>query len=436
MNQAQPPLQMWGGMECTINRVGSTYFDQLALSGNLQRIEQDTRRFADLGLRTLRTCLQWERFQATQAAGGDPWAVFDETMNSLQAETIEPIVGLIHHGSGPPSTSLIDLEFPEKLADYAFQVARRYPWVTAYTPVNEPNTTARFSCLYGHWFPHHHSLASYARAMVNQVKGTVLSMQAIRSVQPRARLITTEDAGRISSTEPLHAERAFREARRWLCTDLLCGCVQPGHGLYLWLLENGIGAGELRWLADNACPPDVLGLNYYLTSDRFLDHRTEIYPPELAGGDTGGQPWVDIEALRVDPAGLAGARDILLDGWKRYGVPVAITECHLGDCPENQVQWLAEIWNGALEARAAGAEVVAVTAWALLGSFNWPCLCTQDLGLYEPGVFTLGTPGGEPQATPLAAAIRESATSGSGAAGKPDQRSWWREETRLIFPAP
>ena len=27
---APPPLEMWGGVECTVNRVGDRWFDQLA----------------------------------------------------------------------------------------------------------------------------------------------------------------------------------------------------------------------------------------------------------------------------------------------------------------------------------------------------------------------------------------------------------------------
>jgi len=32
---------------------------------------------------------------------------------------IRPIVGLLHHGSGPRHTSLVDLDFPEKLTEFA-----------------------------------------------------------------------------------------------------------------------------------------------------------------------------------------------------------------------------------------------------------------------------------------------------------------------------
>jgi len=53
------PLELWGGVECTLNRVGDTYFDQLQWSGHDRRIE-DLDLFAGLGLRALRYPILWE----------------------------------------------------------------------------------------------------------------------------------------------------------------------------------------------------------------------------------------------------------------------------------------------------------------------------------------------------------------------------------------
>ena len=43
-------LELWGGAECTVNRVGDTYFDQLRWSGHDLRLA-DIDRFASLGIR-------------------------------------------------------------------------------------------------------------------------------------------------------------------------------------------------------------------------------------------------------------------------------------------------------------------------------------------------------------------------------------------------
>ncbi len=420
----QLPLELWGGVECTVNRVHDTFYDQLDRSGHRLRAVDDLELFASLGIRTLRTALHWEQFEKTGS-----WTQWDELMTTMQRLEIAPIVGLVHHGSGPLSTDLLDPMFAEKLAAFALQVARRYPHVLDYTPVNEPQTTSRFATLYGLWYPHHRSMASYVRAMFNQVKGIVLAMQAIRTVQPLARLIHTEDGGETFATPQLESYRVEREHRRWLGVDLLCGRVDESHPLFGFLHAHGLTRDEILWFGENPCPPSVVGLNYYVTSDRFLDHRLELYPPR-SGGDTGKEPLVDIEAVRVRIDGMAGVNTILRQAWDRYGIPVAITEAHLGSDPLEQARWLYEVWSEAESARLSGVEVRAVTAWALLGSYNWCHLCTLDTDAYEAGVFDMTS--GVPVSTPLAALARQLAR-GLEPANAVKQPGWWRSLDRLTI---
>ncbi len=428
MSINQSPLELWGGVECTINRVRNTFHDQCAWSGHRDQVEADLELFADLGLQTLRTAFPWEHF-----AHSEDWRFADRAIGAMERMRMRPIVGLLHHGSGPHDTSLLDPAFAPRLAAFALQVAQRFPWVSDYTPVNEPQTTSRFSCLYRHWYPHHGSPRSYVRALLNQVKGVALAMEAIRSVQPEARLIHTEDAGRTFSTPPLESFRIEREHRRWLGLDLLCGCVLRDHPLFHFLLHHGADERELLWFAEHPCPPSVIGLNYYVTSDRFLDHRVELYPSSFRGGDTGSEPLVDIEAVRIMPEGIAGAKSVLLEAWHRYKLPLAITEAHLGSTPHEQVRWLTEIWQGAEDALACGADVRAVTAWGLLGLHNWSNLCTQDADAYEAGVFDVSS--GTRRSTELATLVQQLAT------GQPPQHpalsspGWWRTDSRLTLPA-
>ena len=50
---------IWGGIECTINRVGQVYYNQLIRSGHANRVS-DIDRLAGLGLKTVRYPLLWE----------------------------------------------------------------------------------------------------------------------------------------------------------------------------------------------------------------------------------------------------------------------------------------------------------------------------------------------------------------------------------------
>ena len=49
----EPPLELWGGIECTVNRVGYRYHDQLRCAGHHLRTD-DLDAVATLGVRALR----------------------------------------------------------------------------------------------------------------------------------------------------------------------------------------------------------------------------------------------------------------------------------------------------------------------------------------------------------------------------------------------
>jgi dTDP-4-dehydrorhamnose reductase len=429
-------LELWGGVECSVNRVGRDYFDQLERGGHARR-PADLGLFAALGLSALRYPVLWER-TAPEGPERADWSWADERLTRLRSLGIRPVVGLVHHGSGPRDTSLIDPSFPEKLARFARAVAGRYPWVEDYTPVNEPLTTARFSGLYGHWYPHGRDELTFARALLAQCRAVVLSMRAVREVNPRARLVQTEDLGKIFSTGALRYQAEFENERRWLTFDLLCGRVRRAHPMWDYLAWAGIGETELEWFLANPCPPDIVGVNHYLTSERFLDERVERYPPHTHGGN-GRHAYADVEAVRARAEGCAGPHALLAEAWERYRLPLAVTEAHLGCTREEQLRWFVEVWDAARRLREGGADVRAVTAWALLGSFDWDGLLTRDCDRqgaracehYEPGVFDLRAPA--PRPTALARLLTKLARGEEPCHPVLDAPGWWRRLDRLLY---
>jgi hypothetical protein len=111
-----PPLQLWGGVECTVNRVGDSYHDQLELTGHAGRIE-DLQRVGALGIRRLRYPVLWERVAPADPLRPD-WRWVDRRLARLRSLGIAPIAGLVHHGSGPPYAGLLDDNFAVQLAAY------------------------------------------------------------------------------------------------------------------------------------------------------------------------------------------------------------------------------------------------------------------------------------------------------------------------------
>src|SRR5205814_9713611 len=93
-------LELWGGLECTVNRVGDRYVDQL--SRYTPRLD-DLDQLAALGIRRLRYPVLWERVELSADPEAE-WRRVEEQLLKLVELGIEPIVGLVHHGSGPPHT--------------------------------------------------------------------------------------------------------------------------------------------------------------------------------------------------------------------------------------------------------------------------------------------------------------------------------------------
>ena len=422
-----PDLALWGGLECTVNRVRDNYFSQMDRNGHAGRL-QDIERFASLGIGAIRYPVLWER-TAPDGVDKADWSWPDERLPALRKLGVNPIVGLVHHGSGPRHTSLVDPAFPELLAEYAGAVAARYPWVEYYTPVNEICTTARFSGLAGIWYPHGGDEATFVRALLVQCRATVLSMRAIRAVNPDAKLVQTDDLSKTYGTPEMEQISGFFNERRWLAWDLLCGMIDESHQLWHYLRESGAGEEELRWFRDNPCPPDVVGVNYYITSERWLDHRPERYP-ETHRHVFRGVPHADIEAPRALATPTPGIAPLLMETWERYGLPIAITEAHIDANREDQLRWLLEIWNSALKARQQGADVRAVTVWALLGSFDWNCLVTECRGYYEPGPYDVRGPA--PRPTAVATLMRELASKRPLSNPVLQGEGWWRRPGRFL----
>lgn len=422
-------MEMWAGVECTVNRVGDRYFNQLERNGHGTRLD-DLNLFAELGISTIRYPVLWELIAPNGLQNAD-WSWADERLERLQELGIRPIVGLVHHGSGPIHTSLIDRNFAPGLAEFAQAVQERYPWVELFTPVNEPLTTARFSGLYGHWYPHGRDNATFICALITQCRATALSMQAIRQVNPDAKLVQTEDLCKVFSTPFMAYQAEFENERRWLSLDLLCGKINREHPLWDYLCWSGVSEADLEWFLAHPCPPDIIGMNHYLTSDRFLDERLELYPAWTHGGN-GKHQYADVEAVRVCAEGIAGPSALIKEVWQRYKLPIAVTEVHHGCTREEQLRWLKEVWDAANSVRSEGVDIQAITAWSLLGSFDWNSLVTRVEGCYESGVFDLRSP--KPRATALARMLRDLATQRTHDHPVLDVPGWWHRPQRLLYP--
>lgn len=417
--------EIWGGVECTINRVNNHYLDQLELAG-LYNNPEYLDSIINLGLKQIRFPVLWEKHQPALSTQID-WSFTEDCLHKFRENNIEPIVGLLHHGSGPAFTDLLHEDFPVLFAEYAAKVAEKFPWVQYYTPVNEPLTTARFSGLYGLWYPHKKNDVSFIKMLLNELKATVLAMQAIRKINPEAKLIQTEDLGKTYSTPLLAYQSDFENHRRWLTFDILCGKVNSLHPLWKYLMRLGFEKEKLHFFINNHCPPDLIGVNHYITSERYLDENTEHYPNRSVGGNT-LHAYADVEAVRVHIEEPHGLEHLLKEIWERYNLPIAITEAHLNCTREDQLRWFNHVYKVACKLKSDGVDIRAVTAWALFGSFGWNKLLTSINGEYETGVFDISA--GYVRPTALSNLIKNIGEGNNAVKPLLGQHGWWKQQSR------
>ncbi len=190
----------------------------------------------------------------------------------------------------------------------------------------------------------------------------------------------------------------------------------------------GIKDSTLNFFIENAMPPDIMGFNYYITSERYLDDDLKKYPLH-AHGSNEIQDYADVEAIRINHGNPFGLTVLLEEAWKRYKIPIAITEAHLNSGREDQLRWLNEIVNSCYDAQEIGIDIKAVTFWSLFGAYGWNKLLTNKNMDYEPGAFDLRSI--EPRPTAIAAFIKNMVLEKSDAHPIINQKGWWHQKNRF-----
>jgi dTDP-4-dehydrorhamnose reductase len=256
-------------------------------------------------------------------------------------------------------------------------------------------------------------------------------MRAIREVNPGALHVTTEDLGKTFSTPKLAYQARHENNRRWLSLDLLAGRVDERHPFWHMLLEAGCPEPLLADLRGGEAAPDIIGINHYLTSERYLDERSDLYPGQPVGSN-GIDSYCDLEAVRMPHlAGKTGPAARLREAWARYRIPLAITEVHHGCSREEQVRWLHDMWTAASKVRSEGADVRGVTLWSLFGNVDWRSLLTKREGIYDVGAFD--TRSGKLRPTMVARAAASLAQGQALEHPVLEGRPWWRRLNRFYL---
>jgi beta-glucosidase/6-phospho-beta-glucosidase/beta-galactosidase len=360
-------------------RPGQRALDEYELMGHYEHWRADLALVRDLGLQALRWGVPW--YKVEPQPGQFDWRWTDEVLPYLVEELgIAPIVDLMHYGC--PfwlRREFANERYPQAVAAYAHAFAERYKsLVQWYTPLNEPIVNALQCGMHAAWPPYLRGERGYIQVMLQIAKGIVRSVEAIRGADPQAVIAHVEATGLSRSARQDLAPLAVEEQRRgYLCFDLLTGRVTPEHPLFPWLVRNGATPDDLAWLAGQATPIDVMGMNFYpqwSTRQLTTDKRGRL-------------------AFQIVEDNGAGFAELIEDYYRRYRRPIMITETSAVGLDSVRSAWLEASLAAIKGLRARGIPVIGYTWFPLFTMVDWRYRTgSEPLTSYylELGLYSLG----------------------------------------------
>ena len=346
------------GIECsnpTIDQ-GRIRRDLLEECGHYARWRDDLRLTRELGLKVLRYGLPYHKVHL----GPDRYdfSFADEAMAEIQWLGITPILDLLHFGVPDWLGNFQNPELPVHFAAYAGTVAKRYPWVRFYTPVNEIYVCAKASGKDGVWNEQLKTDRGFVTAMKHLVAASILATQAIAEQRPDVIIVQSESAEYIHEAKALQSkETRMANKQRFISLDLLYANA-PDAETYIYLTDNGLTKDEYDWFMAGEPPGyQIMGNDYYGRNEHI------ILP------DGGRCPADDV----------MGWYQITREYYQRYKKPVMHTETNVFD-PEEAKSWLWKQWINVLRMRADGVPVLGFTWYSLIDQVDWDVQLAEKRG--------------------------------------------------------
>jgi beta-glucosidase/6-phospho-beta-glucosidase/beta-galactosidase len=259
-------------------------------------------------------------------------------------------------------------ELPLHFASYAGEVAKRYPWVRMYTPINEIYVTARASAKDGLWNEQLKDDKSFVTAIKHIVAASIMATHCIAEQRPNCMIIQSESAEYVHETKVIQSpEIKLTNQQRFLSFDLLYA-VPPDADMLLYLMDNGMTREEYKWFMAGEPPGyQIMGNDYYGRNERILMPNGKFTVAEDVMG------WYQITREYYD----------------RYKKPVMHTETNTF-VAEQGPNWLWKQWINILRMRREGVPVMGFTWYSLIDQIDWDISLAEKKGtINECGLYDL-----------------------------------------------
>jgi hypothetical protein len=329
------------GFECSSHRrrdgkrldlIASTRHDRLA--------EGDYRQVHRFGLRTVRDGLRWHLIETTP--GSYDWSSFLPMLQAARRTGTQVIWDLCHYG-WPDDLDIWSSAFIDRFARFVTEAARivreESDEVPFYCPVNEISYWAWAGGQVGRMNPVAEGRGPDLKRQL--VRAAIAAVEAIRSVDRRARFVYAEPS--IHVTTGSHSPRVRADAETYRVSqfevyDLISGRIEPELG------------GRPEHL-------DIVGANFYPENQWYIDGGT------IPFGHHAYLPF----------------RTMLAELYERYGRPVLITET--GAEGVARPSWLHFVCAEVNAARALGVPVQGICFYPILDYPGWDNNRLCDVGL-------------------------------------------------------
>jgi beta-glucosidase/6-phospho-beta-glucosidase/beta-galactosidase len=359
------------GIECSNPMIadpdgGVLRRDLLEECGHYRHLREDLALVKELGIPCLRYGLPNHRVHL--GPGRYDWSFADEAMGEIQRLGITPILDLMHFGVPNWLGDFQNPDLPVHFAAYAEAVAQRYPWVRAYTPVNEIYVAARNSGWDGRWNERLETERGFITALKHLVAANLLAAAAIVRRRPDAIIVQSESAEYTHHvvTAPSH-DIKLRNKLVFLSLDLLYS-KSPDADVLMFVQDNGLSREEFMWfMRSRPAGYQIMGNDYY-------GHNEKLILPD--GSMSYGED-------------VLGWYLITLRYYRRYYKPVMHTETNTPD-PDANPRWLWKQWANVLRMRRDGIPVLGFTWYSLIDQVDWDTqLAQKNDRLYACGLYDL-----------------------------------------------
>ncbi len=337
-------------------RPGLRALDEYELTQHSKLWKKDFDLVAETGVKYLRWGIPWYRVQP--APNEWDWAWTDQALDYLvNVKGITPILDLMHYGT--PlwlENSFINASYPQRVADYATAVVKRYKsLVRYYTPLNEPMVNAEFCGSKAEWPPYLSGIDGYVKMTLALAKGIVLTTQAIKAEQPDSITVQVEALWHTFTKDNRLQEHAdHNNARQYLCFDLTTGHVNHDYALANYLCSHGVTRDELDWFQNHAVTFDFFGVNFYPWSYTELKRARDGSTRYITGDPSGDKIAI-----------------VIREAYQRYQMPLFITETSAKRDIQGRAQWMDETLDTVRTLRTEGIPIVGYTWFPLFTMIDW-----------------------------------------------------------------